>query len=67
MHIGIGIGIPATALMSGGAALAPFWLATGLWNASGVWDDAQPFPAPFFLATGSWNPNGVWSDSEVFP
>lgn len=44
-----------------------WFLRLGVFNLSGVWVDAQTFPAIFFLASGNFSLSGIWSDSEAYP
>jgi hypothetical protein len=48
--------------------ITDWFLATGVWDPSGVWIDNIPYPdLPFFLAFGVWNDSGFWIDDEVYP
>jgi hypothetical protein len=69
MQMGIGLGINRG---SGAPARTDaYWnedfLATGVWNASGIWRDAILLGSNDFLASGSWNRSGVWSDNAPLP
>jgi hypothetical protein len=48
--------------------ITDWFLATGVWDPSGIWIDSIAYPtSPFFLDTGVWNPSGFWIDDEVYP
>jgi hypothetical protein len=48
------------------AALNKWFLASGEWEATGLWLDGVAFPVPWFLASGRWNFGGLWDDSEAW-
>jgi hypothetical protein len=70
---GLGIGLLATGTLATANAstsglLINWFLATGVWDANGIWIDSIAYPtSPFFLDTGVWNPSGFWIDDEVYP